>query len=139
MKKVFLTGPITTYGNIEENIDNGIKATRRLMKVGYTVFSPFVLVKTLGAATFTHAQWMEKTLPWLETVDIVTLLPGWRFSKGSQQEREKADRLGLPMIELRNILDDRLPPCASCPNAWKAHRNQGCWENCSHVEEWLND
>lgn len=106
MKKqlVYLASPYTLYADTPERlefaVDQAAKAAAKLMQAGYAVFCPVVHSHYIADHLHTdlrlnHHFWMSQDLAILEHCDtiFVLCLPGWRDSKGVNQEITEAHRL----------------------------------------------
>ncbi len=110
--RVYISGPLTSSGNINENIDHAIAAARRLIKAGLAPFVPHLSYHVDPGEEYPHSVWMEIDLPWLEAADVVLRLPG--ESVGVDIEVKHAEALGIPVFE--SI--DRMVACfdaRACP------------------------
>lgn len=113
-KNVFLCGPMTGLPNY--NIAAFMEAHAELMKLGAHVSNPALSWMKSGCPERPHEEWMRRSLHELtepkfsgsETgnhYDVLVLLPRWRESDGACTEVSVAGAIGVPMVELRELLD----------------------------------
>ena len=105
MKKLYLACPYThNYSDIEnERCLLATKKAAELMNQGYIVFSP--LTHSVPIDDFfddfkSYDFWLAQDFPFIEWCDILYILqlPGYRKSKGVQDEIEYATKLGKEII-----------------------------------------
>lgn len=99
-RRVFIACPISR-GDLRENIRQAREASSALMRAGLAPLNPalscFAQSDTPSrAAGFTHAEWLEVSLPWLAWAEAVLRLPG--ESRGADKECALAENLGIPVF-----------------------------------------
>lgn len=101
MKLVYIAGPFSgaTPWDIEQNIRRAEVVGLKVAKAGAMPVIPHANTR------FFHGQctpefWYEGTLELLKRCDALVLLPGWASSRGSRNERDHAEALGLPIFEV---------------------------------------
>ena len=94
--KVYIAGPCTSSGTEVENLAKSIEAQRALMKAGFAVLNPVLTLAIPDQAEFSHDEWLEGCLPWVECADLIVRLPG--VSKGADVEVAHALRRGVTVI-----------------------------------------
>ena len=94
--RIYLSGPLTSSGNVLENIDAAMKAARRLIDAGFSPLTPHLSYYLDPGEAWSRATWLEIDLPWLECADAVLRLPG--ESEGADAEVARALELGIPVF-----------------------------------------
>ena len=97
---VYVAGPYSA-GNMRGTVLNIRKAelvSEELWKQGYTVFCPHMNSRLLDGI-IPHDEWYKRDLVILKRCDVVVLLPGWQFSKGTRIEKEFAEKHNIPVVE----------------------------------------
>ncbi len=94
--KVYINGPLTSSGNILENVAGAIDAARALIVAGFAPFCPHLSHHVDPAGEIPHSVWMEVDLPWVEAADAVLRLLG--ESVGANIEVERAVQIGIPVF-----------------------------------------
>ena len=95
--KVYVSGPLTSSGNVLENIEVAMAATRQLIAAGFALFCPHLTYHVDPAEEIPHSTWMEIELPWLRAADAVLRLPG--ESVGADIEVRHATAIGIPVFQ----------------------------------------
>lgn len=95
--KVYISGPLTSSGDPYDNIRGACDVARALILLGFSPFVPHLSYHIDPDECFTHDEWMEVDLPWLEPADAVLRLPG--ESKGADIEVAFAEKKGIPVFE----------------------------------------
>lgn len=103
MKRVYLAGPISGDTlTFLANVRRGIKASVRLAKQGFAVFSPFLdfqfNLTADDGCELTKEEYQAHSMAWLEVADELRVLPGWEKSGGTQREIARARELGIPVV-----------------------------------------
>jgi len=96
-KRIYISGKITGDPDYK---DKFAACARDLEKAGYAVANPAVI---------TDESWdraMRKALKMMLDCDGVALLPDWMDSRGARIEKELADNLGIPALNINRWLDD---------------------------------
>lgn len=106
MKKlrVFISGPLTSSGDREDNITNAIGMGAFFSALGHYPFVPHVLGPALDSVTSkSYDYWMDYCLSFLEGCDVLYRLQG--ESKGADMEVTRAKELGIPVFFSTNNFD----------------------------------
>ncbi len=74
--KIYISGPLTSSGNVNQNIDRAIKAARQLIEAGFAPLVPHLSFCVDPGGDYAREVWMQVDLAWLEAADAVLLLPG---------------------------------------------------------------
>lgn len=95
---VYVSGPITTGGNVPLNVRNGILAGMTIRKRGYAVFCPHERIVTEMLDPHTYEWWMERDFVEIEACDVVYRMAGddgrTLPSNGGDREVEYAGKIG---------------------------------------------
>lgn len=95
-KRIYISGPLTSSGNVLENIERAMNAARMLIDNGFAPFCPHLTYHVDPGETIPHSVWMEAELPWLTMAHAVLRLPG--ESVGADIETDQARKLGIPIF-----------------------------------------
>lgn len=107
--KIYISGPLTSSGDREENILTANEWHRQLIADGFAPLNPMLSGWVDEDDEIPHHVWMEVDLPWVECADAVLRLPG--VSHGADIECDFANDIGIPVYEVeegdykRMILD----------------------------------
>jgi hypothetical protein len=95
-KKVYISGPIS-IGDWDENFDQASDAHYSLGRLGFAPFNPMLSMKLPWCHNplFSHEDWLEMDLPWVECADVLLRLPG--ESRGADREVAHAQEHGIPV------------------------------------------
>jgi hypothetical protein len=95
-RRIYISGPLTSSGNVMENLDRAMSAARALIDAGFAPFCPHLTYHVDPGGEYPHDLWMEIELPWVSVADAVLRLPG--ESLGADIEVGEAERLGIPVF-----------------------------------------
>lgn len=98
MKRIYLSGPMT--GMPEHNFPAFNAEAARLRALGYDVVNPVDINPDPGV---TWHQCLRNDLQALLTCDTLALLDGWMISQGAHLELHVAHRVGMRIVEARQI------------------------------------
>lgn len=105
-KRVYISGPLLSSGDVEQNVADAMEAAIDLIAAGYAPLCPHLTWYLDQDGDIPHAVWMEIDLPWVSVSDAVLRLPG--PSAGADQECREAFDRGIPIYnsiqELREAL-----------------------------------
>lgn len=99
MKRMYLSGPMTGRPNL--NFPLFYVEAARLRELGYEVVNPAELNPDPSASW--HAC-MRADLKALLDCDALVLLPGWEQSAGAHLEMHVAHRVGLEILQAREVV-----------------------------------
>ena len=104
MTRVYLSGPITGLPEPKYTLLFA-RAEQHYRTAGYEVVNPVELGKALllkhpGAS---YEDFMSVDLEALRSCTAIALLVGWENSKGAVREKAEAERLGLEIMQYREI------------------------------------
>ena len=94
--RVYISGPLTSSGNVRENLDRAMAAARMLIGAGFAPFVPHLTYHIDPAEAIPHDVWMEIELPWVSVADAILRLPG--ESVGAALEVDRAQKAGIPVF-----------------------------------------
>ena len=104
MIRVYLSGPITGLSE-EEYTLRFATAERHYEAAGYEVVNPVTigqeLQKTIPQPTW--GDYMKVDLEALQRCTHIALLEGWEQSPGANREKQEAERLGLEIMQYKEI------------------------------------
>ena len=92
--RIYISGPLTSSGNVVENLDRAMAAARSLIDAGFAPFCPHLTYHVDPGGEYPHATWMAIELPWVSVADAVLRLPG--ESLGADLEVGEAEMFGIP-------------------------------------------
>ena len=95
-RRVYISGPLTSSGNVNENLDRAMHAARALIEAGFAPFCPHLTIHVDPVGEYPHATWMEIELPWVSVADALLRLPG--ESLGADLEVTRAEEAGIPVF-----------------------------------------
>ena len=110
-QRIYISGPLTSSGNVLDNLARAMDAARALVAAGFAPFCPHLTYHVDPGETIPHATWMEIELPWGTVADGVLRLPG--ESLGADLEVEQAERLGIPVFDTIAELVDHFTVASS--------------------------
>lgn len=93
---VYVSGPITTGGNVPVNVRRGIEAAVELMDHGFVVICPHE--KAFGMEMLSprsYEEWMQYDFRCIDASDVVYRMP--EPSHGGDREVEYARSIGVPV------------------------------------------
>lgn len=99
MKLLYLSGPMT--GKLDLNFPAFHDESARLRSLGYDVVNPAELNPDPRATW--HAC-MRNDLKALLDCDALVLLPGWEHSAGAHLEMHVAHRVGMEILQAREVV-----------------------------------
>lgn len=100
--RIYISGPLTSSGNVRENLDRAMEVARRLIELGFAPFCPHLSWHIDPCEEIPHDTWMQVDLPWVDVADAVLLLPG--ESEGAEIEVNRAVSLGIPVYRSVDLL-----------------------------------
>src|SRR6266550_4503303 len=99
---VYLSGPITAANGylVEENTASALKVYIALLQAGVPSFCPHLSAAFPSAfSDISYDVWLDYDFAVIRRCTHVLMLPRWETSKGAGIERSHAKRLGLPVFE----------------------------------------
>lgn len=105
MKVVYVAGPYRakTPWEIEQNVRKAEKIALRIWKTGNVAICPHAMTRFYqGSAP--DLVFCEGTLELLRRCDAAFFLPGWKISRGSQDEFNEAFKLRIPTFRVFPLL-----------------------------------
>ena len=95
-QRIYISGPLTSSGNVLDNLAHAMDAARALIAAGFAPFCPHLTYHVDPGEAIPHTTWMEIELPWVSVADALLRLPG--ESLGADIEVGEARRLGIPVF-----------------------------------------
>ena len=104
MTRVYLSGQITGLTK-EEYTRNFQRAEQHYTTAGFEVVNPVKIGEALLAQNpeTPYEEFMRHDLEALRTCTYIALIAGWESSPGAQREKAEAERLGLEIMQYREI------------------------------------
>jgi len=93
--RVYIAAPYT-LGDVGANVGAAIKASARLVQLGFAPFVPHLYHFQHVAHPERYATWLKVDLAWLEVADAILRLPG--PSRGATLELDVARALRIPVF-----------------------------------------
>ncbi len=131
MKRVYVMGKMSSSNPIEflENLRKGMRLSTEVLLAGYAVFSPFIdfqLFFQLRDGERIPVEVIKaSSMKWLEVSHAGLLVPGWKGSKGTEDELRRADELSIPVFHTLEDLKREMPPKVKSWNFCGTY-NMGC-------------
>ncbi len=94
--KVYVAGPITSSGNLTENVRHGISVGNLLLNDGVIPFVPHLSELWNYVTVVQYDTWLYYDKEWIRSCDALLRLPG--KSKGAAREVRWARKLGIPVF-----------------------------------------
>lgn len=94
--RVYVSGPITSSGNLTDNVREGIRFGTCLLNDGYTPFVPHLSELWNYVSVVPYEEWIAYDKDWVRACDALFRLPG--KSKGAAREVRFANKLGIPVF-----------------------------------------
>jgi hypothetical protein len=110
-KRVYISGPLTSSGNVLENLERAMSMARLLIDAGFAPFTPHLTFHIDPGEAYSHDVWMQIELPWVSAADAVLRLPG--ESTGADIECARARELGILIFNSIADLTDHFVPTGS--------------------------
>jgi hypothetical protein len=97
---VYVAGPFrgSSPGEVEQNIRRAERAAFEVAKAGAVPVCPHSMYRFFDR-TLSDAFWLSATIELLDRCDALYLSTGWKKSKGSLGEVERAKLLKLPIFD----------------------------------------
>ena len=104
MIRVYLSGPITGLSE-EEYTRRFARAEQHYRTAGYEVVNPVTIGQELrrGNPEVTYDDYMAADLEAMRDCTHIAMLPGWSQSPGAKREKQEAERLGLEIMQYKEI------------------------------------
>ena len=101
---VYLSGPITGLTEAEYTA-RFARAQRHYEAAGYEVVNPVTIGQELrkGNPEVTYADYMKHDLEAMRDCTHIALLEGWENSPGAQSEKREALKLGLEIMQFKEL------------------------------------
>ena len=102
--RVYLSGPITGLSE-EEYTRRFARAEQHYRTAGFEVVNPVKIGEALLALhpEATYEDFMLRDLEALQSCTAIALIAGWDNSLGAQREKAEAERLGLEIMQYKEI------------------------------------
>ena len=104
MIRVYLSGPITGLSE-EEYTRRFARAEQHYRTAGYEVVNPVTIGQELQKTNLhpSYEDYMKADLEALATCTCIALISGWEDSPGAAREKAEAERLGLEVMQYKEI------------------------------------
>jgi hypothetical protein len=110
-RRIYISGPLTSSGNVLDNLDRAMSAARALIAAGFAPLCPHLTYHVDPGEEIPHATWMAIELPWVSVAEGVLRLPG--ESLGADLEVARAEEQGVPVFKSIADLVDRFAAVGS--------------------------
>lgn len=110
--KCYISGPLTSSGDPQKNMQAAIEAHRELTRLGFSPLCPHLTLVIDPNGETPHEVWMEIDEVWVLESDCLLRLPG--ESKGADHEVRVAKEAGIPVYHSIDELEAR-PPLLGSP------------------------
>jgi hypothetical protein len=94
--KVYVAGPITSSGNLTENVRHGISVGNLLLRDGVIPFVPHLSELWNYVTVVGYETWLYYDKEWIRSCDALLRLPG--RSRGATREVRWANKLSIPVF-----------------------------------------
>jgi len=118
IQRIYVAGPLSPQGindfdlaiDYLTNVRNMIRIGINVLLAGFTPFIPaldiIMLLSLRENEKISESMIRQYSLNWLAVCDAVLLIPGWRYSIGTEKEMEYAKHLNIPIFEsLEDIIE----------------------------------
>lgn len=115
MKRVYVMGAYSANNviGVLDNIRKGMRLATEVLLAGYAPFVPWFdfhfQLMLRENEVLTVNDYYEYSLAWLEVSEACILVPGWKGSKGTLKEIERANRLCIPIFDSLQELEQEFP------------------------------
>ena len=111
IQRIYVAGPLSPQGindfdlaiDYLTNVRNMIRIGINVLLAGFTPFIPaldiIMLLSLRENEKISESMIRQYSLNWLAVCDAVLLIPGWRYSIGTEKEMEYAKHLNIPIFE----------------------------------------
>jgi hypothetical protein len=96
---IYVAGPYSdpSFMNALENMRHGIEVGAELIKLGFSVFCPFIDYQFIFfQPSLTREDYLEHSLEQVHRQDILYVLKGWQTSTGTIAEMHEAEECSIP-------------------------------------------
>ena len=111
IERVYVAGAYSADNVITvlDNMREGMRLSTQVLLAGFSPFSPWLdyhfQLNLRDGETLTVKNYYKYSMAWLDVSDAMLLVPGWKKSKGTLAEMDRAAELGIPIF---NTLDGLL-------------------------------
>ena len=101
MKRIYVAGAYsaTDIIKVQGNMRRGLELSIKVLQAGFAPFCPWLDFQFGLLDEITLQQYYDYSLAWLEVSDaLLVVQKGWQESKGTLNEIEVAEALGLPIF-----------------------------------------
>ena len=101
LEVVYVAGPFSapTPEGIYENVMAAVEFGQKVRAMGFVPMVPHAAVLPMGTTEAEYEAALAECFELLSRCDAVLLMPTWQQSPGARRERDFAERLGLPVFE----------------------------------------
>ena len=106
--RIYVAGPMTTKGNVYDNMSQAINAADWLMALGHFPYLPHLTLFWNLISHHTWEEWLRLDEGWLIKCDCLVRLPG--ESKGADREVAFCRSHGIPIyFGMESLMEDLEP------------------------------
>ena len=108
MKKVFVSGPLTSYGERQQNIFIANLVGKIIYELGHAPYVPHQQTEMISQLTedVREETYLQSCIEFLNCCDVMVQLPGWEYSTGSLTEYWHVMEKNMPVILLNVDYDN---------------------------------
>jgi nucleoside 2-deoxyribosyltransferase len=107
---VYVAGPYTGDNamEIEQNVRRAEDVALQIARIGHSAVCPHTQSRYFFGQ-LTEEYWLEATMEQMRRCDMVVLVDGWQYSRGTIGEILEAFKLGIPVYRSLVKLEDDQP------------------------------
>ena len=108
MIKVYVAGPYSADNILDvlKNIRTGVSAATLLLQNGFAVYCPFVDFQFGLSDSLPMDVYKNNSLAFLDSCDVILMLPNWEHSKGAREELKVAMFKNMRVFyDVENLLE----------------------------------
>lgn len=108
LEVIYVAGPFSapTPEGVYSNVMAALAFGQQVRAMGFIPLVPHVAILPTGNTEADYEAALAECFELLSRSDALVLMPTWRKSPGAMREREFAERLGLPIFEALEALQE---------------------------------